>query len=356
MNDTHLRESLAVVSDAVAVPVPDAHAFDARVRRVRRRRTASRVVTASVAVAGVALGTSLLLADTGPSTVPDPSTPPPVVPAGLPVLVEGRLTTLADDGSLGDPGPKVARIVGSSADGVVVFAMNGDLARVTADGEVRRLVDEPVRRAYVDEGGVVLQTFDGLVRWIATDRDTDRDSLRTDGMLIAAAQGSFVIAGEGGGSGLVAHDPEGEYELPLGSDGASEVVQQVEIGGARIAVHTQAGVEFFEDRGARSAGLLGGGTGALSPDGEVYAMAPNGADLSIGARPGLRLVDPHTGSASRVRGPEGPAVDLLWTDASTLLVVTGDARSRTLWRCTDTGRSCAVLAEDPTGSLELPVA
>ena len=296
------------------------------------------------------LGGSLVLDGASPSAVPDPATPAPG-PSGLPVLLEGRLTTLDDDGSLGVPGPKVARIVGASTDGVVVFAMNGDLASVTADGEVRRLVDEPVRRAYLDESGVVYQTYDGFVRWSAADRATE--SAQTDGMLIVAAENTFVIAGEGGGFGLVAHDPEGEYDLPLGSDGASEVVQQVEVGGDRIAVHTQGGVEFFAARGVRTAGSLGGGTGALAPDGSVYASMASGADLAQGAKEGLRLMDPLTADDSRVRGPGGRAIDLLWVDASTLLVLAGDTRERTLWRCTDGGTTCAVLLEDSTGTLRL---
>lgn len=347
MNDTQIRESLAVLSDAVVVPAPDAHAFESRVRRVRRRRTAARALTASLAVAGVVAGTSVVLDRSTPDVVADPATP--TGDRGVPVLVGGRLTTLSDGGVLGEPGPEVARIVGSTGSGVVVLAADGSLARVSGEGDVRTLVKEPVRRAFLAGDDVTYQTDDGEVGvsgpgWSWTAQPTD-------GTLVAGGDDTYFVDGR---SGLVGLDADGLFDVPLGSDGVGEVVEEVELGGDRIAVHTPSGVQFFADRGRRTAGLLGSSTGALSRDGAAYATLADAAEVALGARDGLRLLDPATGSGPRVPGPTAPAVDLLWTDADTLLVLTGDDTTRTLWRCVDGGTSCAVLHEDPTGSLELP--
>ena len=56
MSLTELRDTLASVSDAVAVPQPDVASFERRVTRTRRRRAAARAVGAAAAAAVVAGG------------------------------------------------------------------------------------------------------------------------------------------------------------------------------------------------------------------------------------------------------------------------------------------------------------
>ena len=105
MNATEIRETLESVSDAVAVPEPDPLAFQRRVTSARRRRTAGRLAGAVAAVVVVASGAAVALGGEEPAHRSDPAPPSVAQDGGTPVLVQGRLRVLSDDGRLGPEGP-----------------------------------------------------------------------------------------------------------------------------------------------------------------------------------------------------------------------------------------------------------
>jgi len=343
MNVTEIRETLTSVSDAVPVPAPDPLAFRRRVTRVRRRRTAGRVAGAVAAVAVVASGAVVALGGDEPTHRTDPAPPSVVVEGGTPVLVEGRLRVLSDDGRLGPAGPAAARVVGTTAQGAVVLTDDGQLGRVV-DGSLERLVPDVVRTAYLDGDAVVFENLDGLVRWWGIDPTVrSRASAQTEqGRLMAAAEGMAVIAQA---TGLMLHDAAGVHELFLDPE-AGNTIRGVDAAEGVVAVRTDVGVSFFHDHGLVGSGLPGDRIGALAPDGHAYARSTQN-------RRGVELLDPRTANATPVEGPSGTVVDLGWSDRGELLVVVQDADARSLWRCSARGASCTALLEDATATLRL---
>ncbi len=255
MNVTEIRETLTSVSDAVPVPAPDPLAFRRRVTRVRRRRTAGRVAGAVAAVAVVASGAVVALGGDEPTHRTDPAPPSVVVEGGTPVLVEGRLRVLSDDGRLGPAGPAAARVVGTTPQGVVVLTDDGQLGRVV-DGSLERLVPDAVRTAYLDGDAVVFENLDGLVRWWGIDPTVrSRASAQTEqGRLMAAAEGMAVIAQA---TGLMLHDAAGVHELFLDPE-AGNTIRGVDAAEGVVAVRTDVGVSFFHDHGLVGSGLARG--------------------------------------------------------------------------------------------------
>ena len=142
MTLTELRDTLASVSDAVAVPTPDASAFERRVAGVRRRRAAVRVAGV---VAAVAVGAGVVL-------LPGDDTSPPVVthvePADVvPVVLDGELALVGPDGAT-PTGVQVSGLVGQGENGVVTLDPHRHVVvvQLTDDGigVVRDLSGEPV--------------------------------------------------------------------------------------------------------------------------------------------------------------------------------------------------------------------
>ncbi|WP_028650469.1 hypothetical protein [Nocardioides halotolerans] len=334
MTLTELRETLSAVSDAVPVPAPDAVAFQRHVARVRRRRAAACVIGAAAAVAAV-LGGAVALQ-------PGDRADDPVVPSHrtdrndgrasrYPVVVAGRLAWVSDDGKIEDTGLPMAHLVGPTPAGLVAFRANGDLVRVEG-GSVRRLVDVPVRTAYLQGGDqVVYEDYDGHIRW------TGREITQVEGArLMAAGPSRYVVAGE---RGVVAHDLDGAHRLDL--DDRTAVVRGIDVGGDRIAVRTESRLTIFDADGLHSGSIPTSLPGQLAPDGSIYAQPT--AD-----RRGVELLDPVSLAATPVAGPAGQVTDLRWWGADLLVVVDG----RSLWRCAG-GSDCSVLVSDAPAPVRL---
>ena len=144
----------------------------------------------------------------------------------------------------------------------------------------------------------------------------------------------------GPGGALASWDADGPHELVL--QDVTEV-SEVETAGDVIAVHTEDGVVFFSPDGSESTtSYIGERVGALAPDGKSYAEQTK-------SRQAVELLDPATLEITPVEGPAGSIADLGWAPDGDLLVVVGTDASRTLWRCSPSGTSCAPKVEDPTG-------
>ena len=338
MSLTDLRASLDAVSDAVSVPPPDPAAVETRVRRLRRRRTTVRVVGAAAAVV-VAAGASVGLAGHDGAERRPPVTHdvrPARTAAAVPVVVEGRLRMVGGDGTLGAPGPAVAKVVGTTSDGVVVLTDDGTLAAVDASsGSLRPLVAGPVRTAYLDGDSVVYEDRGRVVHWLASSRTEP-------GRLMAAGDGMAVVAED---SGLVLHDGAGDHDLFL-EPGEVQAIRGVDVGGGVVAVRTDAGIDMFWDHGLYGGGLPGDRLGALAPDGHTYAW-------QTASRQGVELLDPRALSGTAVDGPSGTVSGIGWSPDGDLLVVVDHGNASTLWRCGSDGSACAGVVDDPTGTLSL---
>ena len=144
MTLAELRDTLASVSDAVTVPVPDVSAFERRVTGVRRRRTAVRVAGAVAAVVVVGSGSTLVLSlGDGPGDRTAPAHQSPAQgPHSVPVVVDGHLRVVQGN-VLGRKGPAVESIVGTTPHGVVVLTEDGILGRIDEQSnQVHQLVPE----------------------------------------------------------------------------------------------------------------------------------------------------------------------------------------------------------------------
>jgi hypothetical protein len=346
MTLTELRDTLDSVSHAVPVPTPDVSAFERRVTRVRRRRTAVRAC-ATAAVVAVAGGSAFALSmggAPGDRTAPAHETPAQG-PHWVPVVVDNHFHVV--DGSvLGPEGPAVESLVGTTSHGVVVLTEDNRLARIDEQSsELQPLVPGKVVTAYLDGNSVVYQTYSGLIRWRGIEPTVvATDSAQTDeGRLMAATTDRVVIA-DGSDGALVSHDADGLHDLVLQN---TTEVNRVETGGDVISVQTEDGVVFFSPDGLHSnTSYVGERVGALAPDGHSYAQQTK-------SRNAVELVDPDSLRTSTVEGPAGAIADLGWApDGDLLAVVQGDG-SRTLWRCSPTGTSCAAQVDDPTATLSL---
>jgi hypothetical protein len=333
MTLTELSETLSAVSDAVPVPAPDAVAFQRRLVRTRRRRTATRAVAAAAAVAVVAGGAVALRPGAGgpDAVVPALRVDPSPATVRFPVIVGGDLAWVTAGGEVEPTGLAMAHLVGTTPAGLVAFSANGDLVRVEGDS-VRRLVDKPVRTAYLQGGDqVVYEDYEGHIRW------TGREISQVEGArLMAAGPARYVVEDE---NGIVAHDADGAH--PLWLEHPTRVVHGIDVGGDKVAVRADRRVTIFDADGLRAGSVPSTQPGQLAPDGSVYAQET--AD-----RDGVELIDPTTLATTPVAGPQGAVTDLRWS-GSDLLVVVAD---HTLWRCAG-ATDCAVLVGDVADTLRL---
>lgn len=324
MTPTDVRTALLTVADAAPVPPPDRLGVQRRVTRARRRRTTARVVAAAAAVAVVAGGSAVALRPDAAPVEPTRQVVPDGAPAQDALVLDDHLAFVGADGTLTDTGVRIAHLVGATSQGVVAFAGNGDLVRIQ-DGSTERLVDDPVRTAYLQGDGVVYQDFEGSVQQLGSDVSTV-DPER----LVAAGPDSYVVAGD---EGLVAIDASGAHPLWMEHD--PQVVRGVDVGGERIAARTDRRLYVFDADGLHSGDIPDDRLGRLSPDGSTYAHQT--AD-----RDGLELLDPGSFAVTPVREWDAPVTDLRWSGSDLLVVVGGQS----LWRCPG-GTGCTRLLDEP---------
>jgi len=342
MSLTELRASLSAVSDAVPIPAPDLVRLQARVRRARRRRTTGIVAGAAAVVVVVAGGASYEVGRGPQHQVPaqrpaQDGGSPESAPV-LPVVLGGRLWTVAADGTIRGPGPEVRGIAGTTEHGVVVVTDSGSVVEVTAAGTVTHLLTEPVHTAYVSGDELVYDTG-AAVRWrqVSPDVASADTETMTGRHLLGAGPGGVVLDGP---EGVQLRDGSGMHGLEVEPD--TESLLQAEAAGGVVALRTDRGDLLYTDHGRHRVALPGDRYGALAPDGSAYARA-------TASRRAVELIDPATGRATPVAGASGRVTGLAWTGPEQLYVVTG---SSTLWSC-PVGSSCTEVFTEVTPILGL---
>jgi len=336
---TRIRTTLHEVEEAVAVPAYDGSVVAARARSIRRRRRTAGALAGTAVVAVVAAGVGLLPGawpgdDPGPvATDGWAAAGPGAGVHGVPVVLDGSVQRVDDDGTLTDTGLR-GQVVGVVRDRVVV--LDGDRL-IGAGGHV-----EGVVAAYADPTGVTYQRADGAVLREGVG-GVDADGVT--GRLVGAGAGGFATLE---GVVVTLHDADGAHRLDLGSDAATPRPDRVQVGGGTVVVTDSSTVSVLDLAGTRRSGFLGGTTGALSADGATYAYAPTAAEVDRGMRPGLFSYDTGSGQTRRTALPAA-ALDLTWYDGG-LYVLTEDGDTRTLWACDQT---CDQLLVDDGGTLGL---
>jgi hypothetical protein len=342
MTLTELRDTLASVSDAVAVPTPDASAFEYRVALVRRRRTAVRVAGV---LAAVAVGTGVVL-------LPGDDTSPPVVtpvePADVvPVVLDGELALVGSDGAT-PTGVQVSGLVGQGENGVVTLDPQRHVVvvQLTDDGigVVRDLSGEPVASAAVSADARVLV-------WVDEDRGFhERGTIdgswtyetasgnRFGGVLLAVSGPDWLSFEEGR---VMLQRPASGLD-PMLLDSMHGVPPNAALAGDRAAIVAGDVANFYDtETGAQTTSAALAARGALSPTGELWASSDTVTDTTSGLDRVL---------AGNVRGVP---VSTWWRDEQRYEAVTKVDGHRLLWDCSVTEVRCKQTYDDPTGTLAL---
>lgn len=336
MTDAHdIEETFRHVAASVEVPPWDEVFFRRSVRRARAGRLAVRAVVACAATA-VALGgsvavTRLVGAESGDRPgvdVPVAGSVEGIAAAGRPPVylsVGGRLTALDSRGEVHRLGTMVEEVIGRAGDGVMAVDRESHLVRYRAvDGpagwrfqRVEPPVEDPVQAA-------VVSTSPGLVAWLTLDdelvtydleqeRVVDRVPAGPETRVFDVGRGVLVAEGDS----AVLRDRRRTVEVPANGGWARAM---------SLAEDTVA-VSVVGDDGARtnlyrlvSDKLLPldvlPGSGALSPDGSAYLVAP---DEEQEGKPVLWI----RGEPLRnLTGLSGPVTGVTWVDDDTAAVTT----------------------------------
>ena len=342
MTLTELRDTFASVSDAVAVPTPDASAFERRVAGVRRRRTAVRVAGV---VAAVAVGAGVVL-------LPGDDTSPPVVthvePADVvPVVLDGELALVGPDGAT-PTGVQVSGLVGQGENGVVTLDPHRHVVvvRLTDDGigVVRDLSGEPVASVAVSADARVLV-------WVDEDRGFHERGAIDGSWTYETASGNpfrgVLLAVDGPDwlsfeEGRVMLQRSASGLDPMLLDSMHDLPRNAGLAGDRAAIVAADVASFYDtETGAQTTSALAA-RGALSPTGELWASADGVTDTTSGL---YRVL------AGDVRGAP---VSTWWRDEQRYEAVTEVDGHRLLWDCSLAEFRCTQTYDDPTGTLALP--
>ena len=329
MPDHHMVHTLGDVREAITVPPIDHTAFRSRTRRLRRRRVTMLSTAAGAALVGT-VSAGLVLSGAQHARVTQAAAAAEV--SAVPVVLSGRIQLLGADGELTDL-ERSGSVVGMLGDEVV--SLFDDVLVVPGRANVPDVVG-----AFTSPAGVTYQSTDGTVI------QPDGTAEQVAGDLVAAGDGVLVVQRQGR---LVVRDRTGERPLRLGSDGSSAAVLGVGIADNTVEVSLDGTANFYDIGGDRLDGELGGVTGALSPDGEAWAYAPNDAELRSGMTSGFVLSGITSGTLDRVELEE-PALDVAW-HGDTVTVLTELGEIRTVWSCSAGG--CDPLLSDTSGTLSL---
>jgi hypothetical protein len=363
VNATEIRETLHEVSDAVAVPRPDALSFRRAVRAQRRRRARTRTVVAAGLAAAVAAVAGLvgpqLSTPGGPDVPGGPDSPGGPAERGtvaqartsepVYVLVGHRLTALDPGGVRHDLGVRSEGIVGWTTERLLALDDDSHVVAFAA----RRHGEDPdptwsfERVAPPVTGTVTSVRLSGDGRYLAwtdlqgslTVRDlkagTDRTEVVGDAASVASVSATGVLLRDDSPR-YVVDDGDGPVDLPVPDASYDASSGQ----GGAVSVTDEHGrtllFEVGEDHRARRVATVAG-TGTLAPDGRSMAVVRQGQD------------DRQTVDVWRPEGTvtlpdvSGVVLDLRWQDERTLLVADGPR----LWACDTVAESCGVLTTGP---------
>jgi hypothetical protein len=255
------------------------------------------------------------------------------------VLLGDRLWSVAADGSVSGPGPKISSIAGTTAEGVVAVTHDRRVVVVDRSGSVTDLVDGPVRAAYVAGDDLVYDPGDDSVHRhpLSSQIVSSEHAPLLGRHLLGAGPGGVVFAGP---DGVEVQDGSGTHPLEIEPD--TESLFQAEAAGGVVALRTDRGDFLYTDHGQHRVALPGDRYAALAPDGSAYARA-------TASRRAVELIDPATGGATAVVGVSGRVTGLAWTGAERLYVVTAASR---LWSC-PLGSTCSQVFTEITPTLAL---
>ncbi len=198
MTEPLVQETLHRVRDSVAVPQIDHDAFHRRTRQLRRRRRGVQAVGVGAVSVMLAAGVHLH----GLTDQPDTTVAAAPDTYGAPIVLDGRIQLLRDDGSV-VPTSRVGTPLGL-VDGDVVSIHEGVL---TGPGGTRV---SGVARAFVAPTGVAYQGVDGAIHL------PDGRVAANDGELVAAGESAYVTELNGV---LTVHSDGGAGALEAASDG-----------------------------------------------------------------------------------------------------------------------------------------
>ncbi len=133
-------------------------------------------------------------------------------------------------------------------------------------------------------------------------------------------------------------------------------VSVVELAGPTLAVGGLEGVEFFSsaDGSPIYPGGIGGGAGALSPDGTQYAAGYSQDVVEQGVFQVLEVIDAEDGSMEAISRVDYDGVlDVSWTGTNFLALITYDGEYSVL-ECSAEALACAELVQPTATPLRLP--
>lgn len=364
MTTNEITETLTEVREAVAVPPVDELAFQRLVGRERRRRTTGRVLVASAAAVVLAAGVGLAVQLDEPDQVSPAGTPekPRVafeaMAQPVPFLKDHVLQVRLPDGTTTDTGVRLEEVLALTEYGLVgvdnnsrllLFPLRGD-GRTGPDTEI---TEEPVQRAWLSKDGF-------RIGWVGTDNVLHLRELGTDhdywtGQLLSQQTQLMALDGlhwiEDEGDRLSLRYPDASYEVHPVVDPVG-----VELAGDTLAVMSAEGVEIFSAVTGKETwpGGVGGGEGALSPDGRLYAAGYPQGDVESGASQIFELIDTTDGSMEAITLVDYDGVlDISWTGTNFLALVTHDGKYSVL-ECSPDALACEALIKPTTARLQLP--
>ncbi len=364
MTTNGITETLTEIRDAVEVPTVDQVAFQRLVVRERRRRTTGRVLLASAAVVALTAGVGLAVQldnrnDTAPAGQPEQSRAAFVpMKEPIPYLRDHMLQIRLPDGTTADTGEQLEEILGLTGQGVIAVGKDSELLLLPLrddgqTGPVTPLIEGPVDRAWLSKDRTTIAWTDPAdvvhVRELGADEDYWSGPISSPERELLAVDGDHWVEGDQDRLALRYVDVALDVQ-PV--DGVSVV----ELAGSTLAVGGPEGVEMFSavDGSPTWPGGVGGGEGALSPDGSAYAAGYVQSSVEQGASQIFEVIDAGDGTSEAITLVDYDGVlDLSWTGTNFLALVTHNGKNSVL-ECSAEALACEELIRPTTDPLLLP--
>jgi WD40 repeat protein len=339
-----IRTVLRQAADAEQAPAIDQLGFDRRVRRQRRRRRVG--LTAAVA-AGAAVALLVPLAveniDSDPGAASAPAAGGPNPPAYF--AVGSQLMMLDKTGTVREVDFQTDGIVGPTANGVLLYGMDGRLARlrIEPNGDVEHLelpTTERLRQALVSEDGTQavvasMSDLDLVVYDLASGRVVDRVPDIEDFPIYDFSD--RLLYSDNGDLWLGAG--EDAIRLPTPDGPASVGGDIVAVSGFDETTH----LYDVSDGSPVQVRQVPGRTGEVSPDGRYYVAAVEEEGSPV------QLWERATGDLRPFTGLTGESEQVRWLDADTALAVVGTL----LFVCEASTLGCVEVYDAGTSDIQL---